>query len=65
LPKNIGIKVMENMLRNTLGTWKHIENLMRTHGELKWNIMRTHWEPGKNEKKSFPPKLKGKKSKTP
>jgi len=55
LPKNIGIKVMENMSRNTQGTWEHIENLMRTHRELKGNIMRTHWEPGKNEKKSFPP----------
>jgi hypothetical protein len=27
---------------------------MRTHWELKRNIMGTHWEPGKNEKKILP-----------
>jgi len=35
---------MENMLGNTLGTGEHNENLM---GTCKWNIVGTHWEPGK------------------
>jgi hypothetical protein len=55
LPKNIEIKAMENMSRNSLGTWEHIENLMRTHWELKGNITGTCWEPGKNEKKILSP----------
>jgi hypothetical protein len=43
---------------------------MGTHWELKGNIVGTHWEPGKKEKKILPappllPKLKRKKSKSP
>jgi hypothetical protein len=33
---------------------EHIENLMGNLWELKRNIVRTHWEPRKNEKKPFP-----------
>jgi hypothetical protein len=33
---------------------EHIENLIKTHWELKGNIVGTHWEPGKNEKKKIP-----------
>jgi hypothetical protein len=40
---------MENMFGNTLETWGTI----KTHWELKRNILRTHLEPGENEKKSF------------
>jgi hypothetical protein len=38
---------------------------MKTHWELKGNIVRTHLDPGKNEKKSSPPKLKKKKRTAP
>jgi hypothetical protein len=53
------------MLMNTLGTW-----VVRTWWEPIGNIMGTHWEPGKNEKNSFPlppplQNLKGKESKPP
>jgi hypothetical protein len=49
LPKHIWYKwgAMENMLGKTLGTWGHGEIHMGTHWELKGNIVRTHWEPGK------------------
>jgi len=33
----------------------NLKNLMRSHYELERSIVRTHWEPRKNEKKSFPP----------
>jgi len=52
---------MENFLGNTVGTWG-------TYWELKKNLVGTHWEPEKNEKKkSFPPlpppqNFKGKKA---
>ncbi len=39
---------MENMLGNKLGTWG-------TNWELEKNIVQTHWEPGKNEKKNPSP----------
>jgi hypothetical protein len=62
----------EVLWRTCLGThWElgeRIKNLMGTHWELEGNIVWTHWEPGKNEKKSFPPppfKLKRKNSKAP
>ncbi len=32
--------------------------------ELIGNLKGTHWEPGKNEKKSFPPPLKFKRKKS-
>jgi RNase P subunit RPR2 len=54
---------MENILGNTLGTWGNIGNLMRTHWELKRNIVGTNQDPGENEKNPFPPKLKRKKCK--
>jgi hypothetical protein len=45
----------EVLSRTCWGThWElgeHIENLMGTHWELERNIVRTYWEPGKNEKK--------------
>jgi hypothetical protein len=48
---------------------EHIENLMGTHWELEGHIVKTHWELGKNEKKSSPTQLekknKRKKSKAP
>jgi hypothetical protein len=46
---------------------EHIGNLMRTHWELKGDIVGTNGEPGKNEKKPFAHslKLKRKKSKAP
>jgi hypothetical protein len=54
--KAYGIKVR---CHGELG--EHIENLMGTHLELKRNIVRTHWEPGKMKKKSFSsPNLRGK-----
>jgi hypothetical protein len=33
----------------------NLRNLMRSHRELERNIVRIHWEPRKNEKKSFLP----------
>jgi hypothetical protein len=33
---------------------EHIGNLMRIHWELEGKIVRTHWEPGNNEKKLLP-----------
>jgi len=42
-----------------------MEKLLGTHWELERNIVRTHWEAGKIEKKSLPPppqNIKGKKA---
>jgi hypothetical protein len=50
-PESYGIKVT----RYAEHVGEHIENLMRTHWELKGNIVRTHLEPGKNEKKILLP----------
>jgi hypothetical protein len=55
---------MEKMLGKMLG------KILGTHWELERNIVRKHWEAGKNEKKSLPPpplpqKDKRKKSKAP
>jgi hypothetical protein len=47
---------IENLMWTHWELEKHIENLMWTHLELEGNIMGTHGELGKNEKKSFPPK---------
>ncbi len=48
----------EVLRRTCWGThWElgeHIGNLMGTNWELKGNIVRTHWQPGKYEKKSSP-----------
>jgi hypothetical protein len=47
----------EVLWRTCWGThWElgeHIGDLMGTHWELKGNIVRTHWEPGKYEKKKI------------
>jgi len=34
---------------------EHIENLTKSHWELKGNIVGSHWEPGKNGKKILLP----------
>jgi len=50
---------------------KMLGKILETHWALERNIVQTHWEVGKNEKKSFfpppppPPQQKKKKKKTP
>jgi len=43
----------------------NLGNLMGTHCQLEGNTVRTHWEPGENERKSLPLKFKREKSKAP
>jgi hypothetical protein len=58
---------MKKMLGEYIG---NLQNPLGTHWELEGNLVTTHWEPGKNEKKNlsphpFPKNWKKKKCKAP
>jgi hypothetical protein len=57
---------MEKMFEEHIG---NLQNPLGTYWELEENLVTTHWEPGKNEKKILlptpSPKLKKKKCKAP